>query len=799
MGNNCSTCCSPSPSNAQSQQTCCDTCDQVCCVCPCCCLPFQTCWHKMFGRRPAAFHLPTKPPPEERPKPSALVDVNDTKYLAVTGWDWRRSANGATHHTSDYHLMDDPDSSGGAVFRRGRPFSLRLTTNRRYNANVDKISFVFTVSDCKNPSFGNGTLEGVSVGGEWLGGWSVKVNEVTNNSMSLELSCPPKTIIGAWRVEVDIHSDDATHNFTCPYPVYIVFNPWCPDDGTYIEGEEERKEYVLQETGLIWRGTHNRLRPCAWHYAQFDKNILQCVLRILTEVCKMSPPHRADPAKVARAISAGINSPDDSGVLVGNWSGEYEGGIPPTEWNGSVNILTQFYDTKSPVKYGQCWVFSGVVTTACRTLGLPCRPVTNFSSAHDTHNSLTIDYFFDDEGETIERLNSDSIWNFHVWNEVWMRRPDLGQEYSGWQIIDATPQEESDGQYRCGPTSQVAVKKGEIHLAFDTPFVYAEVNADKLFWKYRGASQPMKLLGRKTGGVGLNLSTKAVGRYMREDITLQYKHQEDSTEERNVMREALRRCENVFARYYLNEEIEDVEFDFQLLDDIIIGQPFAMCVVVTNKSDQDHDVSIVLRADATLYTGAVKEQIKKQHFDKTIKANSEEKCLVEVTFDEYYKKLVDQCALNVACLAKVKSTDFEYFAQDDFRMRKPDIKITPKTPFMVGKPTVCELSFTNPLPMSLTRALFYVIATKCESQFLRVKEDIPAGGVAQNEVTLTPSAAGEITITASFLSKELEDVDGYLATQALGVDGKPVDAEEDKPNEESPEDEAAKSEAEDSV
>lgn len=140
------------------------------------------------------------------------------------------------------------------------------------------------------------------------------------------------------------------------------------------------------------------------------------------------------------------------------------------------------------------------MTTACRALGLPCRPVTNFSSAHDTHNSLTIDYFFDDEGETIERLNSDSIWNFHVWNEVWLTRPDLGEGYDGWQIIDATPQEESDGQYRCGPTAQVAVKRGEILKSFDTPFVYAEVNADKLFWKYRGESQPMKLLGRKTGG-----------------------------------------------------------------------------------------------------------------------------------------------------------------------------------------------------------------------------------------------------------------------------------------------------------
>ena len=40
------------------------------------------------------------------------------------------------------------------------------------------------------------------------------------------------------------------------------------------------------------------------------------------------------------------------------------------------------------------------------------------------------------------------------------------------------------------------------------------------------------------------------------------------------MRDALRRCENVFARYYLNQELEDVQFDFVLLDDIVIGEPF---------------------------------------------------------------------------------------------------------------------------------------------------------------------------------------------------------------------------------
>lgn len=35
--------------------------------------------------------------------------------------------------------------------------------------------------------------------------------------------------------------------------------------------------------------------------------------------------------------------------------------------------------------------------------------------------------------------------NFHVWNDAWFKRKDLPNEFSGWQVIDATPQERSDG------------------------------------------------------------------------------------------------------------------------------------------------------------------------------------------------------------------------------------------------------------------------------------------------------------------------------------------------------------------
>ena len=52
------------------------------------------------------------------------------------------------------------------------------------------------------------------------------------------------------------------------------------------------------------------------------------------------------------------------GVLAGNWSSDYSGGKSPSSWIGSVEILRKYFETNGvSVKYGQCWVFAGVLCT----------------------------------------------------------------------------------------------------------------------------------------------------------------------------------------------------------------------------------------------------------------------------------------------------------------------------------------------------------------------------------------------------------------------------------------------------
>lgn len=58
-----------------------------------------------------------------------------------------------------------------------------------------------------------------------------------------------------------------------------------------------------------------------------------------------------------------MNANDDGGVLVGRWDGQYDDGTAPASWTGSVAILEEYLETGVSVRYGQCWIFAGVLCT----------------------------------------------------------------------------------------------------------------------------------------------------------------------------------------------------------------------------------------------------------------------------------------------------------------------------------------------------------------------------------------------------------------------------------------------------
>lgn len=89
------------------------------------------------------------------------------------------------------------------------------------------------------------------------------------------------------------------------------------------------------------------------------------------------------------------------------------------------------------------------------------------------------------------------------------------------------------GVFRCGPASVKAVKQGAVYLPYDTSFVFAEVNGDRVFWEVQ-ENGPMKVIRVDKKCIGKMISTKAVGSDDRDDITLEYKHPEGKSNELRV-------------------------------------------------------------------------------------------------------------------------------------------------------------------------------------------------------------------------------------------------------------------------
>ncbi|XP_014675499.1 PREDICTED: hemocyte protein-glutamine gamma-glutamyltransferase-like [Priapulus caudatus] len=701
-----------------------------------------------------------------------VVSGEDSSIPAVLTVEWETKTNGTGHHTYQYNAVQEDNRP---VVRRGQPFTLKITTDQKFERKKNVMRLRFDIGPKpKNAVRTRMLIHLRKPNAPDLGNkeWSAKVLFADGNTQTIEVMPAANCPVGRWKLSVITESKATkkTRVFNEKESVCILFNPWCKDDQAYMASDEEKEEYVLNDLGKIWCGSAKRMRYRVWNFGQFEDMILDAALRVVEE-SGLDPSMWGNAAQVIRSISAMVNDVDDNGVLAGNWSGEYMGGTAPTEWQGSVQILQQWFTTKEAVMYGQCWVFSGVSTSVMRALGIPCRSVTNFASAHDSNMNITVDVHFNEELDTIEEMNVDSIWNFHVWNEAWMARPDLPKGYGGWQALDATPQEASDGVYRAGPASVAAIRRGEVGQMYDAPFIFAEVNADVVHWIYKGENCPMVKLRSYGQVVGKLISTKRPGPLTdnhddRMDLTDSYKPKDRSPEEIHAFLNALQCVDSSSLQAYGGgQDVEDVEFTLEDRDDVLIGSNFSHVLKLKNTSSKVRTVEVNLHINTTFYTGVVAYKVKTEKTSVTIKPNSTAEAAISVTADDYLDLLVDQASFQVFACAKVKETNQIYSAEDDFRVRAPNVSVEAIGPFKAGKPIKLDFWLDNPLPRTLTNCYFIIEGPGIAKPVkLPCSNMQPKGGTAMS-YACTPKKPGNKAILVSFSSKQLKDADGFLKLQ----------------------------------
>ncbi|KAK3851990.1 hypothetical protein Pcinc_041401 [Petrolisthes cinctipes] len=692
---------------------------------------------------------------------------------------WYIKDNAKNHNTIKFDLVHDT-SEPRPILRRGLTFYLAVRFERDIDVTKDRIILNFKFGP--KPSVQKGTMAVVIVENTKFtrtkDEWDCRIDPGTRGKdLVLQVYTPATATVGIWHL--DVRTGNQQTGVMNPVPFidetdcYILFNPWCKDDAVYLDDEAKRNEYILNDKGKVFVGAYPRTRGRPWAFGQFDDVVLPVAMYIL-QTSRVADPERGNPVKVVRGISAGVNSSDEDGILDGRWDGEYSDGVAPYKWTGSVRILEEYVKNGyQPVKYGQCWVFSALVTTVCRALGIPCRSVTNFVSAHDTNSSLTIDKFFDNDGNEMEGgpdgENWDSIWNFHVWNDVWMARNDLPPGYGGWQAIDSTPQEESDHKMQCGPVSLVAVRRGDIGLNYDAPFVFAEVNADVMHWgedpeSHWGWSR-MKMNKYHVGRAILTKNVARdddVGDADQEDVVGEYKNAEGTAAERLSIHNAVRGSRRAQQYYEYKKDIkEDVAFDLIEIDKIHVGQPFQVKVVVTNNASEPRKVSAYLTARSIYYTGINVSLIKKAEGRFVLQPKQSQDVALTVQYSEYWKKMVEQCMMKIYAICRVEETGQTWTDEDDFQVDKPKLNIEVKGELRVKQQGEAKLSFKNPLDIPLTECHLSVDgAGLMRPRALNLDSEVPPKGHFSHTIKFLPRIHGERKIIATFNAKELFDVNG---------------------------------------
>ncbi|XP_049608683.1 protein-glutamine gamma-glutamyltransferase 2-like [Syngnathus scovelli] len=592
--------------------------------------------------------------------------------------------------------------------------------------------------------------------------WSASAtHDRASNKVSITIASSPNAPIGLYSLAVNHNGQETTlGQFT------LLFNAWCRNDAVYMQGEAKRQEYVLAQHGQIYRGTQKRIMGTPWNFGQFEAGILDICLKILDDNPKFALDAdqdcsaRRNPIYVTRVLSAMINSNDDNGVLVGKWH-DITGGVHPGQWVGTGDILRQWAESGS-VRYGQCWVFAAVGCTVSRAFGIPCRVVTNFGSAHDTNANLIIEKVYDEEMNNIS--NGDSIWNFHVWVDSWMTRPDLGKEYDGWQTSDPTPQEKSDGVYCCGPAPLKAIKEGELTKKYDTPFIFAEVNADVEDLVRLSSGEYVKI-GGSTDSVGRFISTKAVGSDERQDITDEYKYPEGSEEERKVFEKAQHR-----NKLQQRGEKPGLQLKIKLAENMIVGSDFEVYIAVTNNCMVTKTCMLLFFAKAVGYNGGRGKSCGFTSARVELPAGEERRLYLKLEYDTYGSVITSDRLIHLSAVTIDKEHIDYHKAEKTIVLDEPRVEIKLLGEAKVRQPVSVRLTMVNPLPEALQDCSFTVAG----AGLVDVKPITFKIGCVypKQEATatamFTPTKAGSSVLLVSFDSDKLKNIKSSISIVVMG-------------------------------
>ena len=558
--------------------------------------------------------------------------------------------------------------------------------------------------------------------------------------------------------------------------VVVLFNPWDKESSVYLPDSDERYEYILREEGRIWKGNtveadNKGAYSNSWMYHQCE--LLPIVLKVIDNE-KLSPDERRHPSTVSRFLTSILHNTNyENGVCYGFWGEDYSEGTHPNKWTGSRKVFEEWNKSGEPTKFCQCFVFAGLLTSALRSLGVPARPVTIYRSGHD----------FAPYDHIIVPAQSESIWNYHVIVEAWMNRPDLKYSSPYWNVVDATPQETSDGLDRCGPGDVRDIRNNK-KANFDNAFIIGEMagvkyTSDKPFdaATWRMHDMDSKPLGNSlmTKAVGSCKSGRRVHGYCGEELIPHFKKFSNPFQQ-------------VESFFFKETKGHMYSTDIQPANPNI-GDTITITVqrgkLLQERLTEPTEMKLKIVVESICYNGkhfavvSKFEQTCMMHPDPSNEANT---CMNEggewelvVNEDTYRKHLKASNAMRVtvsidAASAAVNEKDvhaphgdgsLEYTFEDEFVLNLPDVEILVPDNIVAGKPFRAKMIFNNPLQIPLTGVQASIDTSDVDrvAKFNDIRPDTKVMLITHDIVISYPTTKQEASILS--LAIETNEIAGF--------------------------------------
>ncbi|XP_045395757.1 protein 4.2 isoform X1 [Lemur catta] len=680
--------------------------------------------------------------------------------LSIKSCDFQAARNNEEHHTKAI-------SSLRLIVRRGQPFTIILhfrTPVHSFLPALKKVNLIAQTGE--QPSKDNRTQAIFPISSlrdrKW---WSAMVMERDTRSCTISVTTPVDAVIGHYSLllQVSGRGQHLLGQFT------LLFNPWGREDAVFLGNEAQRREYLLNQNGLIYLGTADCIQEESWDFGQFEADVIDLSLGLLSVDKQVAEWSR--PVHVARVVGTLLRALKEKRVLPTPQSQDAQERALLHKRRGSVPILRQWLTGRGrPVYDGQAWVLAAVACTVLRCLGIPARVVTTFGSAQGTGGGLLVDEYYSEEGLQNGEGQRGRIWIFQTSTECWMTRPALPQGYDGWQILHpSAPSGEVPGF--CDLVPVRAVKEGTLGLTPAVSDLFAAVNASCVVWKCC-EDGTLELTDSTTKYVGNNISTKGVGSDRCEDITQNYKYPEGSLQEKEVLERVQKermehRKDNDIHPPSL-ESADPVYLFLEAPSSLALGGDAQLSVTLVNLSDQEKVVQLAIAAQAVYYNGVLAAKLWREKLSLTLSANLVRGITTSLSFSYFERNLPENSFLRLTAVATHSESSLSRFAQEDIAICKPRLTIEMPEKVEQYQPLKASVSIHNSLAAPMKDCVISILGKGLIYRERRYRlSSVRPGNTACTPFQFTPTHVGFQRLTVEVDCNMFQNLTNYRSVTVV--------------------------------